>query len=154
MTTRQIISIMGEKNLYEEFVTGLDVYDANCTYAKALDYFYEEVILDDLNEDEKRIAALMLHTDGLYYECEKSISNNSYRVLTGSEADTAWDTELDNILEDCILPELPESAQRYFDKEQWINDAKMDSRGSALSPYDGCEYCETINGTEYFIYKQ
>ncbi len=40
-------------------------------------------------------------------------------VLTDAEADEAHDAALDAYLDDCVLPELPDIAQRYFDRDAW-----------------------------------
>ena len=61
------------------------------------------------------------------------------RQAIEEEADTAWDESLDSYLDDCILPELPEEVQRYFDREAWKRDARMDGRGHCLNSYDGSE---------------
>lgn len=68
-----------------------------------------------------------------------------YAVGTDAEADTAWDAELDNYIQECIMPEIEKidignlSAYVNFDEEGWKHDAKIDGRGHALSRYDGDE---------------
>lgn len=79
--------------------------------------------------------------------------HREYLVLTDSEADDAWDKELENYIEECILPELPEHLQSYFDNEAWKRDARIDGRGHSLSPYDSNEYDATVEGTDYYIYR-
>ena len=80
-----------------------------------------------------------------------------YRILTDFEADKAWEESLENYIEECILPEIPELARNYFDSERWIEDAKIDGRGQNLAHYDGNENEETftLNGDEltYYIYR-
>ena len=76
-----------------------------------------------------------------------------YMVLTDDEADQKWDEYLDSYLDECVLPELPESAQHYFDRESWKYDARMDGRGHSLSSYDGCEYDAEADGETYYIYR-
>ena len=49
-----------------------------------------------------------------------------YLFGTDSEMDDEWDTELDNYLEECVYPDLPESMRNYFDDEAWKSDARMD----------------------------
>lgn len=75
-------------------------------------------------------------------------------VYTDEEADDAMEKELDNYIEDCILPEIPEGYRYYFDDEKWKRDARMDGRGHSLSHYDGYEHEESVNGTYYYLYRQ
>ena len=63
----------------------------------------------------------------------------SYAIGTKEEADNAWEEALDNYIDECIIPELPEHFTNYFNEERWKDDAKMDGRGHSLSSYDGCE---------------
>jgi hypothetical protein len=79
--------------------------------------------------------------------------SSDYLVLTDDESDERWGESLDNYIEECILPELPEYLQNYFDSEKWKEDAKYDGRGHSLSSYDGNEYEEEVNGTTYYIYR-
>ena len=62
-----------------------------------------------------------------------------YAIGTDSECDDAWEESLDNYIDECIIPELPESMVNYFDDESWKRDAKYDGRGHSLSSYDGNE---------------
>jgi hypothetical protein len=74
-----------------------------------------------------------------------SLGSQEYSVGTDDEADSAWDQELDNYIEDCIEPELEKVAVGNlapyikFDSEMWKRDARHDGRGHALSRYDGDE---------------
>lgn len=63
-----------------------------------------------------------------------------YMVLEDHEADQAWEESIDNYIDECILPELPERYRMYFDRDQFHYDAQMDGRGHSLSPYDGNEH--------------
>ena len=57
----------------------------------------------------------------------------SYAIGTKEEADNAWEEALDNYIDECIIPELPEHFTNYFNEERWKDDAKMDGRGHSLS---------------------
>lgn len=108
-------------------------------------------------DNEEKIKAL-----AAYLECEPeeiseerhdhygmpifSLGSQDYSVGTDDEADSAWDAELDNYIQECIMPEIEKidiggnlSAYVKFDEEMWKRDAKMDGRGHALSRYDGDE---------------
>lgn len=152
MKPEQIYSIIEDKDLQSEFLENLDLTDKELTLHQALEEYYESVILSEVDQDEERILALMEHTGDNWYDCEKYLDKNDYLVLTDDEADEKTEEYLENYLEDIILPELNPTAQQYFDEKEWIEDNSSD-RGSCLSSRDGCEYCETINGTTYYIYR-
>jgi hypothetical protein len=78
---------------------------------------------------------------------------NEWMVLTDEEADERWEESLDNYIDECITPELPESIRFYFDDEKWKRDAKHDGRGHSLSTYDGEENEETVDGETFYIYR-
>ena len=76
-----------------------------------------------------------------------------YLVLTDSEADQAQDDSFESYLDDCVLPDLPEQAQKYFDRDAWKEDAKQDGRGHAISGYDGEEREVMAEGEWLYIYR-
>lgn len=80
--------------------------------------------------------------------------SEEYEVLTDEEADERWEDELQNYLEECVLPELPDNLQYYFDEEKWKRDARFDGRGHCLSRYDGNEEEITIEDETFYIYRQ
>lgn len=131
-----------------------------------------KTIIDDLQENKgydedvaQRIAALsvMLEID-VEEVNEASYGTNAFEaerseflVLTDDEADQVWDEQLDSYLDDCVLGELSEMSQRYFDQEQWKNDARQDGRGHSISGYDGEEHEIVLDGIEsapmFFVYQ-
>jgi hypothetical protein len=95
-----------------------------------------------------------------FLECKKSEIENvydntfsadggEYLVVTDEEANELWEESLQNYLDECIYPELPQNMVNYFDDEKWKRDAKFDGRGHSLSHYDGHEN----ESGEYFIYR-
>ena len=105
-------------------------------------------IEDDENELEN------LH-ESSYDENVIEYYSEEYEVLTDEEADDRWEQELDNYIDECIMPEIKDDMLRtYFDEEAWKRDARFDGRGHAISRYDGCENEEKINNTWYYIYRQ
>ena len=136
----------------------------------------EELINELLNDYDEKIIALAQHLNinidiDEYYTIEElkeelnnikegytynifEYYNEEYEVLTDEEADERWEEELQHYIDECILPELPDFAARYFDEEAWKRDAKIDGRGHSLSRYDGCEYEEKVNDTWFYIYRQ
>lgn len=83
-----------------------------------------------------------------------SVGNDEYLVCDDATADRYWDEELDMYLDDCVYPELPDNIVQYFDDKKWKRDARYDGRGHSLNHYDGGEEVESINGTDYYIYRQ
>jgi len=81
-------------------------------------------------------------------------NNDNWLVCTDSEADEEWDRDLDNYIDECVLPEIPESYRGYFDDEKFKRDCKYDGRGHSLSKWDGVERYQEVNGTTYYLYKQ
>ena len=111
--------------------------------------------------EEQRIEALAQHLDLTGDEWEEvTVSNydetlleygqQEYMVLTDSEADERREEYLDSYIDDCIIPELPEHLEHYFDEEAWKRDARRDGRGHCLSGYDGHEH-QVAHGL--FIYR-
>lgn len=100
---------------------------------------YDEPLLalaDELQEDPSDFA----EERGTHYGLTVySIGRREYAVGTDAEADEAWDQALDSYLDECVLPELPETAKRYFDCDAWKADARHDGRGHALGSYNGDE---------------
>lgn len=82
-----------------------------------------------------------------------SHGRQEYAVGTDDEADSAWDASMESYLDECVLPELPETAKRYFDRESWKSDARYDGRGHSLSGYDGNENEVEVDGETYYIYR-
>lgn len=80
-------------------------------------------------------------------------SSEEYLVVTNDEADDLWEEELNDYINVCILPELPENFQNYFDEESWKSDARQDGRRHCLARYDGRENYEVVDNTTYFIYR-
>lgn len=80
--------------------------------------------------------------------------SEEYLVVDDSTTDDLWDQELENYIDECILPEVPESVRNYFDNEAWKRDAKYDGRAHSLARYDGNEGEETVNGETFYIYRQ
>ena len=109
----------------------------------------------DLYCQDERINALALHLEIPPDEIKDEANNRyavgreEYLVLTDSEADVAHDEALESYIDDCVLSEIPEYLQMYFDRDAWKRDARHDGRGHALSPYDGREN----ESGEFFIYR-
>ena len=153
MEPYQIQSIIDYKELTQEFfVFQMEDCDESMNEDARLFSFYENVILDDVNEDEEKILALMEHTADGYSECETHLDLDRYRVYTDEEANDALDEALDLYCEEYILSQIPSHLQQYFDIEEWKDDNSSD-RGHYLGQSDGDEHEETINGSTYYIYK-
>lgn len=115
----------------------------------------------DGNEYDEKVQALAIHLqdtsdEGLDF-AKLQIEDGDYDVLTDEEADDKWDEELDNYIDECIMPEFDRHLPNmycYFDDEAWKRDARYDGRGHSLSRYDGEENEEEVDGVIYYIYRQ
>lgn len=88
-----------------------------------------------------------------------SYGRAEYLILTDEEADELWEADLDNYIEECIIPELPKHLRFYFDEESWKRDARYDGRGHSLNRYDGNEDEIRITDPEgnkftFYIFRQ
>jgi hypothetical protein len=84
-----------------------------------------------------------------------TVQGVDYLAGTDEEMNEAWDEELENYIDECILPDLKnESLNRYFDREAWKDDARHDGRAHALNRWDGGEEEASINNTYYYAYRQ
>ncbi len=119
-------------------------------------------LFQDFSESETAHAlALMLELSINEIEDIEENDNNQWTVQgvdylagTDDEMDEAWDEELENYIDECILPDVPENVRMYFDNEKWKDDARMDGRGHALNRYDGGEESISLNGVDYYAYRQ
>lgn len=104
------------------------------------------------DDDDKRICALLVHLGdtavsevcACKFDCYGmsvyEAGGGEYAVATEDEANAAWDSALDNYIDECIRPEINGSLAYYFDEDAWKSDARHDGRGYCLSCYDGNEY--------------
>lgn len=119
-------------------------------------------LFDDFDEPETALAlALMLSLSISDIDDIREEGNNrwcvqgvDYLAGTDDEMDTLWDEDLDNYLEECVYPELPENMKYYFDDDRWKKDARMDGRAHFLNRYDGGEESVSIKGEWYYAYRQ
>lgn len=116
-------------------------------------------------ETETRIRALATLLDCPIDEIEESrydemsfeVGNgkypDEYLVLTDDEADERWDEYLESYLDECIICDLPDELQMYFDSEKWKRDTRIDGRGHSISSYDGCEEEVEVDGETLYIFR-
>lgn len=82
----------------------------------------------------------------------RETDEGEYHVLTDSEADYQAEEYLTD--DDSLWKQAVESGNTTDSLEDWAEYVlRMDGRGSILSGYDGSEDFETINGTDYYIYR-
>lgn len=152
MTAEQLKSIIEYKDLDAEFFTfQMSDCDESMDEEARLLSFYENVILDKVDEDEEKIIALMQFDSDLDYSSAENSKGANFEVYTEEEAEGALQERLESYLEDNVLSQLPHELRGYFDSDEWISDNNSD-RGSWLNYADGNEYTETVNGTTYYIY--
>jgi len=154
-----------EKKLSNNFRDILNELCDNIEKEESLRHVDKSEIQWENIEDEK-IIALGQHLELTPLEANEDISQDShddclysysgqdYLVCTDAEADDKWDNDLENYIDECILPEIPAAYRNYFDNEAWKTDARQDGRGHSLSSYNEEEYEQKVNDTLYFIYRQ
>lgn len=96
-----------------------------------------EELLNEVEEDDNRWT----------------IQGMDYLIGDDSAMDEEWDKDLDNYIDECILPEVAEMHRKYFDRDAWKEDAKVDGRGHSLNRYDGSEDEQEFNGETFYIYR-
>jgi hypothetical protein len=67
-------------------------------------------------------------------------NSGEYMVLTDEEADERARESTESYVEECVLPEVPESYRSYFNTDGFVDDVlRYDGRGSVLNRWDGSE---------------
>jgi len=103
------------------------------------------------NPLEEALSDVMKTDFGSY---EHNMATGEYLILTDDEADEAARESLENYIDECVMSEIPEIHQKYFDTERFIEDAiSIDGRGHTLSSYDGVEHEVSFNDDSFFIYR-
>lgn len=103
--------------------------------------FEEEITLAEID--------LITHEGGNRF----SYGGREWLICTDEEADEEFNEQTERYIEECILSQIPENLQQYFDNGKFIADARWDGRGNALSSYDGHEKEQSVNGAMYFLYR-
>lgn len=106
-----------------------------------------------LNEDVDELEEV---GDGPYgYGVSFKYGRWEFAVMTDDEADAAWEESIEYYVDECILPELPEWCQSYFDTERFKRDAKIDGRGHSLATYDGDEHgiVDPVTNSYFVMYR-
>ena len=98
---------------------------------------------------------LSIITESAYGGHVFSAEGSDWLVVDDNEADELWEEDLENYVEECILPDLNEMHRNYFDTESWIEDTKRNGdRGNSLNRYSGEEDSVEFEGITWFIYQQ
>lgn len=117
---------------------------------------------DDKDEAYRVLAVRIVEDDwdgtydiSRYDEHVVRCGRMKWRVLTDEEADRAASEQLDAILEDIVLSEIPESYREYFNKEEWKKDTMAEGgRGPILASHN--DYEDTADFPEYetlYVYR-
>lgn len=150
---------LGEANFYSDAGEAPEGTDDELVNGIPDDWIY----LDHDHDDAYRILALMIST-GEWDLASMAVVSDDRRtvtvgrrewiVATDGEADDLWDEELQNVLDEVVLPGVPDQHRRYFDEAQWKEDAKVDGRAHSLARYDGHEDCVETGVGDYYVYRQ
>jgi hypothetical protein len=124
-----------------------------------------DIIADarECSQDEaERVAALVKMfdlsindlSDVEISDSRATVQGIDYHFGTDEEMDIVHEEYLQNYLDECVLSEIKDdNLKRYFDSEQWIEDAKQDGRAHSLNNWDGSEEEAKVNNTFYFAYR-
>ncbi len=146
------IETENDKTLTERFKNDEELY----SFIKGTNLFDEEQI---------PIVMLFCHELGLYEEDLEHIffeENNivevagtTYLAGTDQEMEDYYTEYLESYLDEHVYSSIPEQYRKYFDKEEWIENAKSDGcRADALASYDGKELYFSWKGVDYYAYRQ
>ena len=115
----------------------------------------KQYLKDEHDIDSPPETTSWLNSDQDFFDkCTFSLGGIEVLVVTESGRDEQWNENLENYIDECVLPELPEMAQRYFDSEAWKRDARFDGAGHCLSHYDGVEHEYKFGEHWIYIYRQ
>lgn len=149
-----------KRELVEEIAVdhlGLDLGEVRREIRKEYDNDFEQYFFDkiwgQLTDNDERAIVLAEFLDEDFATALDYVGQEDYLVLTDDEADVRWKDSIYSYIDDCVLPEIPEGYQYYFDKDRFADDCRMDGRGHSLASYDGEERCHTFNGCDYYIYR-
>jgi len=122
-------------------------------YEAIKQYLKDEHGIDNPLENNPWLVCSSLDPE-FYDACVYEVEGGEVLVATESERDERWNESLESYIDECVLPELPEMAQRYFDYEAWKRDARYDGAGHCLSHYDGVEHEYKFGDHWIYIYRQ
>lgn len=74
-----------------------------------------------------------------YIDVEIDGEAQEYRVIKEESIERIFEEYIEQLVDDCYLPDLPQPLQQYFDYEKFTNDCAMDGYGHHLNGYDGAE---------------
>lgn len=131
LSDEELIALIEEKTSFE----GRDA-ELAVAFVRLLDLTEND--LDDIEIDDHR----------------STVQGIDYLAGTDEEMDEEWDQDLEHYLDECVTPDLPDVAQRFFDREGWKDWAKQDGRAHSLNRYNGEELSVEVNGTMYYAYRQ
>jgi len=104
----------------------------------------EQALADHLECDVDEIIHEYDNNGHIY-----SHGTDEYIVADDADCDELWKESIDSYIDDCVLPEIPEAYQSYFDNEAFFEACKMDGRAHSLATYDGDEHWIA----DFYIYR-
>jgi len=114
----------------------------------------EEFCEDDAYEDFFNYVKDFFRETGYTGEGRLNMGRREYLVLTDKEANKKFKERQNEIINDFVLPEIPQQYRPYFKHKKYRKDVlKGDGRGPTLAGYDGEELEKMVNGTFYYIYR-
>jgi hypothetical protein len=85
---------------------------------------------------------------------EFCVGGETWRIMSESEYQTYSDEIIDNFIDECVLPEIPDYLQSYFDTDAYIRDIDYaGDRDGLVAAYDGVVYQQKINGVWFYFWR-
>ncbi len=78
------------------------------------------------------------------------IGGSEYAVITNDDIENVFHQYAENLIDDCVISELPEKYRQYFNYEKFEQDMSFDGYGQMAS-YDGNDNEVIIDDTYYHI---
>jgi len=63
--------------------------------------------------------------------------NRSYGVVKDEEVEDAFEAYAKNVIDEIVLPRIPEELRNYFDEEKYIQDLESENGYGIMASYDG-----------------
>ena len=136
----------------------IDYFEYEGDYIKGIKEEFEVQFQEYLKDNEEITFEKYLIEEAEFVEDYVSTNNQNYYatddskdyfILNDTEAEHYFDDYLESLLDEVE----PCAKSRYFDRESWKEDVKLDTGRGLLANYDGIENKKRVDDVDYFIYR-
>jgi hypothetical protein len=145
----------------------LDTDEQSDIYLEDVKHLNETVLsdYDDLTDEGKALFIFLIDSDPksideitdievMSYDYYGSpmieVNSEEYAVIEDDSIESVFHDYVENLIDDVIIPDLPERYQQYFDYDKMIRDMSFDGYGQ-MSSYDGEDQEVKLQGKYYHI---